>query len=310
MGFLLEALDDRKLETQRSVVLNERSQRVDNQPYGRAVERIHEALYPEGHPMRAPVIGYRNHIEAIDRDDVEDFYRRHYSPANAVLSLVGDVAVDAALERVEHWFGDLPATGARASRQPLDRDGAPEDAALRAPVRLAQLWRSHRVEGYGTEAWDRHALLSVVLAGGRSSYLVERLVHAEESAQTVAASVLPVALDSRLTLSLSGRPGQSSRELETALDGALRDLSHRGLEDAERERALDQLRTSHWAEWDSLDRQADALSMGLSLFDDPTRTFEDLDRLAAVTLEDLETTLASLVESRAGSTVTVDPESS
>jgi zinc protease len=58
MGFLLPAMTAEKLETQREVVLNERRQRVDNQPYGRAMERLHEILYPADHPYHWPVIGY------------------------------------------------------------------------------------------------------------------------------------------------------------------------------------------------------------------------------------------------------------
>src|SRR5688572_14784994 len=74
MGFLLEALTEEKLANQRQVVINERRQRVDNQPYGRALERLHELLYPEGHPYRWPVIGYLDDIAAATLDDVRQFF--------------------------------------------------------------------------------------------------------------------------------------------------------------------------------------------------------------------------------------------
>jgi zinc protease len=66
MGFLLPALDREKLENQREVVMNERRQRVENQPYGRAFERLNEALFPDQYPYRWPVIGYMDDIAAAE----------------------------------------------------------------------------------------------------------------------------------------------------------------------------------------------------------------------------------------------------
>ena len=57
MGFFLPALTQENLDTQRGVVMNERRQRVENQPYGQAGERLHELLYPEGHPYHSGIIG-------------------------------------------------------------------------------------------------------------------------------------------------------------------------------------------------------------------------------------------------------------
>jgi len=99
MGFLLDALTPEKLETQRSVVMNERRQRVDNQPYGRALERLHELLYAPDHPYSWPVIGYLDDIARATLDDVAAFFSAWYAPGNAVLTLAGDFESAAALER-------------------------------------------------------------------------------------------------------------------------------------------------------------------------------------------------------------------
>ncbi len=78
MGFLLPGLTAEKLENQRQVVMNERRQRVDNQPYGRAMERLFELLFPEDHPYRWPVIGWMEDIEAATLDDVRAFFSTYY----------------------------------------------------------------------------------------------------------------------------------------------------------------------------------------------------------------------------------------
>jgi zinc protease len=77
MGFFLPALTREKLETQRSIVMNERLQRIDNQPYGQAFETLHELLYPDDHPYHWPVIGYMADIEAGTLADIEGFFHDH-----------------------------------------------------------------------------------------------------------------------------------------------------------------------------------------------------------------------------------------
>src|SRR5258706_6757824 len=109
MGFFLPALTQENLDTQRDVVMNERRQRIENQPYGQAGERLHELLYPADHPYHWPVIGYMEDIAAATLEEVQAFFRTYYTPSNAVLTLAGDFDPEAALDRVEAWFGNIPA---------------------------------------------------------------------------------------------------------------------------------------------------------------------------------------------------------
>src|SRR5436305_4759959 len=109
MGFILPAITQENLDTQRDVVMNERRQRVDNQPYGLAGERIHELLYPPDFPYHWPVIGYMEDIAAATLEDVRSFFTTYYTPSNAVLTIAGDFDSDEAMRKVELYFGDIPA---------------------------------------------------------------------------------------------------------------------------------------------------------------------------------------------------------
>ncbi len=145
MGFLLPALDQAKLDNQRDVVMNERRQRVDNQPYGRPYERLFELLVPSDHPYHWPVIGTMEDIAAATLDDVRAFFRTWYVPNNAVLTIAGDFEPAAALDRVERWFGEIPAGPApqrrrspappleRAVVETVDRPGAAAEDLPRLP---------------------------------------------------------------------------------------------------------------------------------------------------------------------------------
>jgi zinc protease len=83
MGNLLDAMTQEKLDNQRDVVKNERRQRVDNQPYGTAGERIGEVMYPKGHPYNWSVIGSMEDLSAASKEDVKSYFRRYYVPNNA-----------------------------------------------------------------------------------------------------------------------------------------------------------------------------------------------------------------------------------
>ena len=109
LGFLLPALTEEKLETQREVVTNERRQRIDNQPYGRAFECVHELLYPASHPYSWPVIGNLEDIAGATLDDVRDFFKTHYAPNRLVLTLAGDFDLERGQRLIEAYFGDIPA---------------------------------------------------------------------------------------------------------------------------------------------------------------------------------------------------------
>ena len=108
MGFLLETLNQAKLDNQRDVVKNERRQRVDNVAYGLAGERLNEFLYPSDHPYHHSVIGSMADLSAASLADVSTFFRTYYSPNNASLTLAGDINPAEAKKLVEKYFGPIP----------------------------------------------------------------------------------------------------------------------------------------------------------------------------------------------------------
>src|SRR5688572_8796588 len=118
LGGLLEAMTQEKLDNQRDVVKNERRQRVDNQPYGTAFEKIGEIMYPKGHPYNWTTIGSLEDLQAATMDDVKAFFRRYYVPNNTVLVLSGDFDEKQARTWIEKYFGGIPRGAAIARPNP------------------------------------------------------------------------------------------------------------------------------------------------------------------------------------------------
>lgn len=114
-GFWLESdrmlelnFDQKNLETQKHVVIEEYKQRYLNQPYGDSILILRPMVY-KVHPYNWPTIG-RNllHIENAKMADVKDFFFSHYAPNNAIMCLAGNITTKRAKELSEKWFGNLP----------------------------------------------------------------------------------------------------------------------------------------------------------------------------------------------------------
>ncbi len=308
MGYVLDAITQEKLDNQREVVINERRQKMDNQPYGRAFERLHELLYPEGHPYRWPVIGYVDDLVAATLDDVRAFYETFYVPRNAVLTLAGDIDYDRALSRVERYFGDIP--GGREPPPPvvpgrqLDgerRELMPDD------VRMPRVYMAFNAPPFGDDLWFAADLLTTALAGGKSSPMYEDLVYRRRLAQDVGCYVFPTEVTATFAVVSTAKPGVDPARLEAAL------LEHLARAAAEPpvpehfERAMNRCLTEHYGQIQTLDRRADQLSMCTTYLDDPQAATRQVDRYRALTPDDLAAFAARHLRPDRRAVVTVVP---
>lgn len=288
MGFLLPALDQEKLENQRSVVMNERRERIDNQPYGRAFERIHELLYPARHPYHWPVIGYMDDIAGASLEDVTAFFRTHYTPNNSVLTLAGDFETGPALERIDRFFGSIPAgqPAAPCSAPPLgDRSNRRE--VMEDDVELARIYLASTVPAFGEHDWYATDLLATALSGGKSSPLYRDLVYSQQLATDVSAFVLPTEIAATFMMVATARPGTDIETLELTLNRHLTAIAQEGPSVADLDRARNKVITALSDQYQKLDQRADLLSMFTTYFDDPHRLQQELGTYLELNLDDL-----------------------
>ena len=95
------------IETQRSVVKEEKRQRVDNQPYASFISEMFQRAFPK-HPYRWVPIGSMEHLDAAQEKDYVQFYQDFYVPANATLSIAGDIPLEQTKKWIETYFGSIP----------------------------------------------------------------------------------------------------------------------------------------------------------------------------------------------------------
>jgi zinc protease len=216
MGFLLDAVDQKKLDTQREVVRNEKRQSIENAPYQRAEVRLAELLFPRPHPYFGYVIGSDEDLEAARLEDVRAFFRTYYAPNDASLALVGDFEAAQVKPLVEKWFGTILRGPART---PVEAQWPRVSGERREPltdeVQLAKV-----IVGFvGPRPTEGEALqLGMrILGNGKSSRLYQALVHDARIAQDVSASTTPAQLGGTTEISATVQAGRDPAEVERAL---------------------------------------------------------------------------------------------
>lgn len=289
MGWMLPAMTSEKLENQRQVVMNERRERYDNQPYGDWDERLQSLLFPETHPYHHTVIGSLEDIAAATLGDVSDFFATYYVPNNAVLSICGDFDPVHALGRVDRYFGEIARGDAPPPLPGDDRVAFETGETLRSdapgPVPLPRVYVAARVPPFTTDLYYPAEAAASCLGTGRSSRLYDRVVR-RRAAKSASCHVLPLTSGATIFLTVAtGYPDSDVDELEAAVT---RELDHAAdITEDEVSRAVIGEETRMLRALQQVETRADLLSMYATHFGSANRLNEDLRRMRRVTPQEV-----------------------
>lgn len=269
MGHLLGAIDQAKLDEQRSVVKNEKRQ-GDNRPYALASDLIVRATMPVGHPYAHRTIGSMEDLDAASLEDVHEWFRTYYGPSNAVLVLSGDITVAEAREKVQKYFGDIP-PGTPVSQPTswvVKKTGTVREVAY---DRVAQprLYRVWNVSDYASPDTDYLQLLDQVLAGDKNSRLYKRLILDEQLATSVSASVWNRVLGGQFVVVADVKPDGDIAQVEAIIAEELERLLAEGPTDAELARVRTASIASFIRSMESISAKASLLAESQTYLGDP-----------------------------------------
>lgn len=222
MGWLLDVLDQSKLDNQREVVKNERRQRYENPPYGEAFMTLLAAVFPEGHPYHHVPIGSHEDLERADLDVVKAFFRKWYGPDNASLVVTGDFEPKEAKKLIAQYYGGIP-SGPKVERQETPAVTIDTTRVITqyddVPERKVWLaWLSPELRGPGDADLD---LLSQVLSDGKDSRLYYKLVKELRIAKDVGAYQQSLARGSMYVIQATAAEGHTTQEVVAAIDAEL-----------------------------------------------------------------------------------------
>ena len=297
MGFLLDALDQKRFDVQRDVVKNERRQSYENRPYAMAHLLLPPAVFPSPHPYGWSTIGSPGDLDAADLDDVKEFFQRYYTPPNASLAIVGDFDEDEAARQVERYFGDIPPTpiGSRMSRM---------DSELKGQVSLAMLDKVQLSRLYlvwpSVPEFDRDQapldMLSVVLGDGKSSRLYRDLVYERQIAHDVAVYHHAQEIAGEFHVQVTAAPGKALAEIEDIVRDEIGRVAEEAVTDRELARARNRIESQYVRQLErfgGFGGRADLLNHYNTMTGDPGLLGAALDRYEAVTAADVKRAAAA-----------------
>ena len=287
MAFLLPALTEAKFSNQRDVVLNERRQNYENRPYGLAPMAMLAALFPPDHPYHWTTIGEIADLQAVQLDEVRQFFSTYYHPANASLALAGDIDVDEALALARRYFEEIPPGPAVAAVVPapvrLDREAR---LLLEDRVELPRLylsWISPAMFADGDADLD---LAADILANGKTSRLYKRLVFDQRIATDVSAAQNSREIGGFIQVAATAAPGHSLEEIDQVIGEEIERLALEGPTDDEIERGRVQAEAQFIFRLQTVGGfggKSDQLNAYNVFLDDPAFFDRDLARYRAVT---------------------------
>jgi zinc protease len=228
-------LTDAVVRPELNVVLEEQNMRVANNPNSRLAEQMDAALYLN-HPYGRPVIGWRPEIERLDRDDALAFYRRFYTPNNAIVVVAGDVDAAEVKADADETYGKVaPRAEIAPRRRPLEPpQEAPRTVTLAdGRVEQASVSRYYLVPSRTTAKTGESQALEVlahILGTGVNSRLYRALVVEQSVAINAGAFYSDTALDyGKFGVFGSPKPGKTLHDVEVAMDAVLADIGEHGV---------------------------------------------------------------------------------
>ena len=288
--------------TERAVVLEERNQRIETKPAARLREQANQKLYPAGHPYGRPIIGWRDELEKLTREDALAFYKQHYAPDNAILVVAGDVTVDRVKALAEKHYGPIEPSGL-APRKSLLIDAKVEggETVLKDPRVKQASWSESIIQPSLTNGDPVRVaaleVLSEILGSNGTSRLYRALVIQEPLAVSVGTYYDSAQRgDGRFVFYASPRPGVDLDDLKDAVFAQAQTFLAEGFADGELARVKKRMQAEAIFSRDALKTGAWAIGGALAQghgIDDVEKWPE---RIAAVTEQDVLDALKAVMD--------------
>ena len=290
MGHLLGVVDQKKLDTQRGVVQNEKRE-GENEPYAVTDELITKNTFPAGHPYSWTVIGSMDDLNAASLNDVHEWFKTYYGAANSILVIAGDVQTDSALAKVKHFFGEVPPGPPVAKPQVwiAKRTGS-QRGTVQDRVPQARIYKVWNTPQWGSADAAYLRLVGSVLSDGKSSRLYKRLVYDDQIATAVGASLDEREIAGLFTIDATAKPGGDLSIVEKAVDEELARFLKDGPTDPELQRAKTRFRSGFVRGIERIGGfggKSDVLASGEAFTGNPDTYKQTLSVVAGATKENL-----------------------
>lgn len=224
-GFWLESdrmlsldFNEKSLEVQRQVVIEEFKQRNLNQPYGDVGHLVRGMAYKK-HSYQWPTIGKEtSHIANATLDEVKDFFFRFYAPDNAILAVTGNISFEDTVALAEKWFGPIPrrnVTTRNLPKEPVQTEERRQTVERNVPVDALYMV-FHKCDRLHPDYYT-FDMLSDLLSSGRSCRFIQHLVLEKQIFSNIDAYISGSIDEGLFHITGKPSPGISLEEAEEAV---------------------------------------------------------------------------------------------
>ena len=283
-------------ERERTVILSERTDTVDNDPGERARERLWKKALPNFHPYRWLTIGARKHIEALTPKDVRTFHRRNYSAKNMHLVLAGDINPRAALKKLNQAYGEL--RRGRDKRLPALRKQRQRRKTFESSSTVemtSSILLGYDAPSYLDDAWLALALFSELAFFGGEGVFTKKLVNQKELVTTIGGGAAPFKETSLFEVDLELRAdvkiGMALKLFDDTLKQFLSKPSKADLESAKIRFELSRHRQN-----DRVYRMAERVGFSYALSGDPHFSAGRMEKLRALDVAQVRDVVAEYLD--------------
>ena len=282
------AFDENSLDVQRKVVSEEFKEHYLNKPYGDVWHKMRALAY-QVHPYRWMTIGKElSHVENAQLQDVKNFFYKHYTPANAVICVAGNVTVEQVKALAQKWFGDI-AAGEKYDRQlPQEpKQTAPLKLEVKAKVPLDALYKCWHIYHRLDKRYYTADLITDILSGGGSSRLYQSLVKEKQLFSNIncfhfgSADAGLLAIDGKLI------KGVTMQDAEKAIEEELEKMKKELVSEAELEKVKNKTESLMAFEDVPLMSRASSLA-NYELLGDADLMNKELEHYHAVTAQEIQ----------------------
>ncbi len=281
-------IDSVGVETQRSVIKEERRERYDNQPYMSFMEEVFYSAFRE-HPYHWVPIGNIQYIDEARLKEFIAFHEHFYVPENAVLVIAGDIDYEHAAKRVRDYFGDIPRGGHEIYRPDVQEPPPTEEIrrTVYDNIQLPAVFAAYRIPGMRDPDTYALGMLQTLLAGGESSRLYKSLVDNQQLALQTGA--FPYSLEDGGLFIFFGlaNMGVSLDDLEDAIYAEIRKVMEEGLTEREFQKLQNQTENDFISQNTTMAGISQNLASYYTFFGDPGLINTQINRYLAVTPEQI-----------------------
>ena len=281
------AFGKKSLEVQRKVVCEEFKEHYINKPYGDVWHKLRTLVYTT-HPYKWMTIGASlKHVEDATLADVKAFFKKHYNPSNAILTVAGNVNVAQVKELAEKWFGTIP-SGEKYNRNlPVEpKQTAPRTLEVKADVPLDALYKCWHIYPRTDDRYYTADLITDILSGGGSSRLYQSLVKEQQLFSNIECYHMGSTDAGLLVIEGKLVKGIDIKKAEQAINEEIKKIQATGVTITEVEKVKNKTESALAFEDMSVMNRASSIAM-YELLGDADLMNSELEKYRAVTAENI-----------------------